>query len=107
MATSENKAQLAILKHLQSKSIFCWRQNNGATYDPKLRGYRFNASSVKGVPDIIGILPTGQFLGIECKSSVGKMSPEQLIFKKRIEANNGVYILARSVEDVENSLARI
>ena len=102
MAVNENKVQLSVLKSLQKQGIFCWRQNNGATYDPKLGGYRFNYSSIKGVPDIVGLLPNGKFLGVEVKSVKGKMSPEQFIFAKRIRESNGVYILARSAADVDN-----
>ena len=43
----------------------------------------------------------GRIVCIEVKSAKGKLSPDQEAFKQNIEANGGIYILARSVEDVQ------
>lgn len=55
---------------------------------------------MKGVADIIGVLPNGQFLAIEVKNAKGRQSLEQKIFEKNVKANHGIYILARSIDDV-------
>jgi len=85
MSTPGSKLQTAVLNKLHKKGIFCWRQNNQPTYDPKLNsgygGYRAHAG-MKGVPDIICIIK-GQFVGIEIKAGKDKMSPDQIIFKNR------------------------
>ena len=58
-----------------------------------------------GQPDIMGIIgPNGRFLGIECKSEKGKQSPEQMTWQRMIESLGGLYILAKSIEDVEEAL---
>ena len=55
----------------------------------------------KGSSDIIGILPDGRFLAVECKREKGGvLSPEQKEFRDKITQNNGVYILAHSVTDL-------
>jgi hypothetical protein len=61
-----------------------------------------------GVPDKVGCL-RGRFIGIECKRPEkkrhkdGGLSPGQKAFKRRIEQNDGVYIVAYSVLDVEEA----
>lgn len=102
MAKKESEIQSEILKYLKSRGVFCWRNNNTAQYDRRLGGYRaFNG--MKGVPDILAILPTGIFCGIEVKTPRGKQSPDQILFQKRSESLGARYILARSVDDVVNA----
>lgn len=109
MATPEGKIQREILVYLKEKGVFCWRNNNGAVFDQKLNsgygGYRSN-NIMKGVPDIIGIMPdgSGRFLGIEVKAPSGSQSGPQVLFERRTKRAGGVYILAKSVEDVDKVL---
>lgn len=98
MATPEGKIQLEILKYLRSHGVFCFR-NQPSTYNHKLGIYQSNPYVMKGTPDIIAII-NGKFVGIEVKTKTGKMSADQVLFKKRLEANGGVYVLARSVDNV-------
>lgn len=88
--------------------IRLWRANSGralvATATGGLRSMQVN---ITGCPDIIGWLaPAGRFLGIECKSDRGKLRPEQAAFRDRLVADGGIYIEARSVEDVDRVLGR-
>jgi hypothetical protein len=101
MGTKENKVQSDILKHLKAKGILCWRNNNTAVYDPKINGYR-SFNGMKGVGDILAV-HNGVFYSIECKANT-KQSPDQILFQKRLEHAGGVYIVARSIEDVDNFL---
>jgi hypothetical protein len=57
-----------------------------------------------GVSDILGVMPdgTGRMLAVEVKTPKGRQSPDQILFQKRLERLGGVYILARSVADVEH-----
>jgi hypothetical protein len=63
-----------------------------------------------GSADLIGLRayragdPAGQFVAIEVKAHTGRQSPEQFAFQVMVETLGGVYILARSVEDVEEAL---
>jgi len=57
----------------------------------------------KGVPDIIGIYK-GRFLGIEVKTAIGNVSPEQEQFLKNIQENGGIGFVARSIDDVIDTL---
>lgn len=89
------------LRYLKKRGIFAWRNNSGTLWtngQPVSFGY-------PGSPDIIGILPDGTFLGVECKSATGRQSEKQKKFQQRASVENqGVYILARSVEDLERGL---
>ena len=100
---SEGDIQREICRYLRQKGALFMRINNTPVYDPKLRQYRaMGEYALKGVPDIIVVDAYGLFIGIEVKSSKGKLSPDQLLFKKRLEKKGGIYIVARSVKDVED-----
>lgn len=99
----ETIIQAKILKYLHSQGYLAFRVNNGAIWDARLKQYRTHVG-MKGVPDIICVIK-GKFHGIEVKKEKGgKQSPEQFIFQQRLEEAGGVYISARSVEDVAEKL---
>jgi hypothetical protein len=68
-----------------------------------------------GSPDIMGILPGGRFIGVECKQPLGprggdshsRQSPEQEAWQDECEKAGGLYVLARSSEDVERAINRV
>ena len=102
MSQPESKIQSAVLKRLKEKGVFCWRQNNLAVYDPKIRRYRAH-TGLKGVPDIIAIID-GQFVGFEIKTPRGKQSADQLLFQKKTERHGGKYYIIRDVSEVDEIL---
>lgn len=89
---SEHEIQKQILEYLRLKGIFYWRQNTGRKH--------YMQFGLKGQGDITGLLKTGQRFEIEVKDHKGKQSLEQKQFQEMIEKNNGIYILARSIDDV-------
>lgn len=78
-----------------------WRNNTGSI---KTQDGRFITFGLKGSADMLGILKGGKFLAIEVKTATGRQSEQQKSFQKMIEAFGGVYILARSVDDVNRRL---
>lgn len=101
MAQAENVIQNAILEYLSIRGIFCWRNNNQPTYDAKTKRYRAKSKySLNGIPDILGILPDGRFLGIEVKTQTGRVSDAQKVFIATGLKNNALVFVARSVGDV-------
>ena len=80
-----------------------WRNNNTAQYDARLGQYRA-FTGMKGVPDILAILPGGKLCGIEVKNAKGKQSADQVLFEKRATSLGARYIVARAVEDVDELL---
>ena len=65
------------------------------------RPVRFGA---KGSPDILGLDNDGRFVSIEVKTPTGRQSKEQQNFEKMVKTQNGIYILARSADDVFRGL---
>lgn len=88
MEKSESEVQKECLSILTLYNIFHWRQNSGG-----LKG-GYKTSYINGVSDILGILPDGRFLAIECKRSKGGIvSEDQKRFLSNIEKNNGVALV--------------
>lgn len=100
MSEKENKVQKEVLNYLLHNGIYCWRNNNTPQYDAKLGMYRaFNGK--RGVGDILGILPSGRFLSVECKSSTGKVSPDQILFAKMGTAIGGLCVVVHSLDELK------
>jgi hypothetical protein len=86
------------LEYLRLRGVFCWRQNSGALVTPG--GGFMRAADINGVADIIGLLPSGRFLAVECKSSRGRQSEAQRDFQAMVEGSGGLYIIARDIQDL-------
>ncbi len=93
---TENNVKNEVMDYLDSIGIYHWRNNTG-------RRGKVNYGRV-GSADIIGLLPNGRLLAVETKCKT-KQSKTQKEFQHNIEANNGLYILAFSLEDLINGLA--
>jgi len=78
-----------------------WRANTGVARI----GNRVVRFGVPGQADLTGILPGGRRLEVEVKSPEGIQTDDQRNFQRMIERFGGVYVLARSVEDVQCALA--
>lgn len=90
-----------IFLYLRSKKIFCWKNYSTGVFNPVTKTFRKKSkNSINGVSDILGCLPDGRFLAIEVKSAKGKTTPYQDLFLKGVELNNGVSLVAKSVDDV-------
>lgn len=86
------------LEYLKMLGIFCWRNNVGCA---KI-GNRFMRFGLKGSSDILGIMPDGRFLAVECKREKGgKLSEEQSAFLDAIRSRGGLAICANSVHELE------
>lgn len=96
----ESEVLTAVLEYLAVKRIFHWRNNTGAF--PTVSG-GFVRFGQKGSPDIIAVV-RGRFIGIECKSSKGKLSESQEEWKDGLEQAGGKYVVARSLDDVSSFL---
>jgi hypothetical protein len=121
----EQDTVAAILEFLHLHKIPAWRMNTGAT---KIEG-RFLRFGVTGMSDIIGVWPRaqllpiplepegmalrraltptppiGQFICIEVKSGIGKLSVAQQAFLDRVTQAGGKAFVARSVADVQREL---
>ncbi len=100
---SESAIVRACLDYLAIRGIVAWRNNTTGIYDPTRKAFRTNAGR-NGISDIIGILPGGRFLAVECKAGRGKLSPAQVEFQRDIIQQGGLHIVAYCVDDLINGL---
>jgi hypothetical protein len=101
---SEKDTQKAILDFLELQElqgkVFFWRSNSFAGKIQRPNGTSgFIKSNKKGLPDISVILKNGKYLGIEVKSTIGKLSLEQKQICSRLVKLNAVYIVSKSFEE--------
>lgn len=89
--TPEGEIQHACLELLKHRGVFAWRQNNGAVRLPAGGGRMglYRMCSINGVSDILGILPDGRFLAVECKAKGGKATEDQKAFLGLINGFGG------------------
>lgn len=109
MSSAENQVTAACMAYLNLIGAFVWR-NNSRTLMVAGKGGRPRPMffGLPGSPDIVGILPGGRFVGVECKRPLGPrggtrgsvQSDEQVAFQAECERRGGLYVLARSVDDV-------
>ena len=71
-----------------------------ATAVLNLQGKRVASKARRGWPDITAVLPEGRALFIECKSTIGRVRPEQAAMHEILEAQGAMVIVARSIDDV-------
>lgn len=104
MRSTEKATQKAILDYLELTGVFHWRNNSGAMRTEHGSFVRFGTA---GSPDIIVVLPPhGQILGIEVKDGRGSLSAAQKAFRDALERVGGLYLVARSLDDVIGFLNR-
>ena len=65
---------------------------------------RYQSYGFPGSPDILGILPSGIYLGIEIKTGKAVQNKNQKKFEKKIKENNGEYWIIHSLEELKEKL---
>lgn len=100
---SEQQIQNEILRTFGTDSrLRLWRANVGVARI----GRRVVRFGVPGQADLTGILPGGVRLEVEVKAENGRQTAEQKSYQSMIEGLGGVYVLARSVKDVQDAIER-
>lgn len=106
--TPETRLKRLICSYLKLKhrDIYFWVTDRIGIYDAKVGAFRRNVDPhrIKGISDILGIMPNGKLLAIEVKTKAGKLSVEQKIFLDEINKRGGLAFMARSIEDVTSNL---
>lgn len=100
----ETNIKNAILDYLKYRKIFCWLTNTQGNFNKFTNTFYKNPRLLRGVSDIIGIMPDGKFLAIEVKSEKGKISDYQKEFLNNIRERNGIAFVARNIDDVNEVL---
>lgn len=116
LTNRESDVLSSCLRWLTYKGVWCWRQNQGAIPLPG-GGFR-KFVGLKGVSDILGILPQkvevvgepgpvtfGNFLAVETKRQGEKLRPDQAEFLATVNRLGGVGVCVHSVDELEAALA--
>ena len=99
LAMSENQLVHATIHYLNSIGHHAYRTHNYPIYDQKLKLYRKQPGSKKGLPDIHVCLKGGKYAVVETKCT-GIQSIEQKAFQDRTEQLGGFYLLAYTIDEV-------
>lgn len=100
---SESLVLTQILAYLETRhDLLFWRNNTGSVR----KGRRIIKFGYRGSADILAVqAPTGRLIGIECKrSDGGVVSGSQIRWGDDLTRHGGVYLVARSVEEVREAL---
>jgi predicted porin len=103
---TEKEIQNNILRWLSTQYRIgrFWETDSGlAFYEDARGGRRAVKFGLKGQADISGLAIGGVRVEIECKTETGKQTKEQVSFGKMIVRFGGLYIVARSVDDVRQA----
>jgi hypothetical protein len=99
--TPENRVKAEVLKYLKLRRVYCWNNPSGAV---EIRPGKWMRFGKVGSSDILGCLPGGRFLAIECKAEKGRLSGVQREFLNEIERLGGLAMVARSFQEVDLAL---
>lgn len=102
---SESSIQAEILTTFGARpGWLIWRQMVGSA--PAWDGKAVLRFGTPGQADILGVV-RGRAIAIEVKSQRGKQRDAQKLWQRAFEAAGGLYVVARSVEDVETAVATL
>ena len=100
MGKKENNVQDAICQYLDAKRYLFSRINTTGVYDPRIGAFRKPSKyTLIGMSDIL-VFTKGQTVFIECKAET-QLSEDQLKFRQDVEDEGFIYIVARSIDDVQ------
>ena len=99
--TPEGRVKAACLRYLERRGITAWNNPSGAV---EVRPGKWLHFGKKGSADILGCLPGGRFLAVECKAKGGQLSPEQKRFLAEVEALGGMAVMVRDWRELDAAL---
>lgn len=104
----EKEIEKQILMFLEECGFMCWKNKSVGVFDKKANAFRMpkNRFAIRGVSDILAILPSGRLLAIEVKTKTGRPSEHQLKFITNVNANQGIAFISRSVEQTYDQLVK-
>ena len=101
------KPELAIQKAVAAylRKVGCLVAVTDAGSAHKAGAYH-GAAVPPGWPDLTCLTGDGKFLGVECKAPKGRQSNLQKQMQYQIQQRGGLYVIARSIDDVREVLLR-
>ena len=100
-STPEGLVLDGCLQYLEIRKIYHWRNNTGAV---QVRPGQFMRFGKIGSSDILGILPGGRMLCVECKAKGGRLSPEQKQFLEDARELGALALIVRGWQELDAAL---
>ena len=100
LALSEKAIESSIINALQMVGVMVMKIPNEATFRRKVVG------TVRGAPDLVALLPTGEVYFIEVKAKYRDCSEPQQRLHEWMRKHGHKVIVARSVSDVQEVIER-
>ena len=106
---SANALTRHVIEYLTILGCKAWRNQSGAL---KVEGKgnargRYVRFGQKGSADILAVLPPlGRLIAVEIKAGKDRIRPEQQAWLDEIESKGGISIVARSIDDVMERIAK-
>ena len=98
-ATPAASLTRACLGFLALRGALAWRNNTTGVWDPTTKRMR-TFQGLKGVADILAVLPGGRFLAVEVKAGKDKPSADQRAFLEGVQRNGGLALVVRDVREL-------
>lgn len=96
----------ACLEVLKLRGVFAYRQNQGAFNPPGHRERFVRFTSINGISDIIGVMPGGRFLAVECKRPGNVPTGDQQAFLDAVNRRGGLGVVVTDAADLADILDR-
>ena len=97
---AENAVVRSCLAILKVRGVYAFRVTNRAVKGKT--GWFFHGTH--GISDILGVLPGGRIIAVECKTATGKTTPAQDLFLNEIAKKGGLTYVARSGSELNDFL---
>lgn len=107
--TSEAALHMEVVRFLRyalPDGVVFFHVPNGEKRDAAAAGKLKAMGVLPGVPDLVFIMPKGQAAFIELKRPGEVLSDAQIALRRRLVACNCGYSVARSLDEVEQTVAR-
>jgi len=99
--TPEGIILAGCLRYLQRQNVYHWRNSTGAV---RIGPGRFMRFGKVGSSDILGVLPGGKILCVECKAQGGRLTPEQKQFIQDVRDLGGVCLVVKHWQEIDSAL---
>ena len=100
MVTLEGRIKAGCLRYLEKRGIMVWNNPTGAV---KIAD-RWLHFGKKGSADILGCLPGGRLLCVECKAPAGRLSPEQKQFLSDVQKLGALSLVVHGWQELDQAM---
>jgi hypothetical protein len=106
--TDEHSLQVLILRHLnmakRDKDVIAFAIPNAGKRSLRMGARMREEGLTRGVADLCVLLPKGRTGWLECKTSKGKQSDEQMGFEARCKRLGHYYAVVRNIDEALDEL---